>query len=219
MEAYAEVFGFLAALQAGGEADMPSSEATAIDETTDPEKLQAAAMKRNAIAIANLTMAFTTDGTMALAYKAKTVDWPNGLAYMITDALKKKYQSKDTMTRVELQHQLNRVTLKKGVDPATLFEQLSAIENRYNTSRRQIEQEDLIAVVIDAAPKEYQSVLTNEQLRLGNGVTLSVLEKAMNALWRAQAKNTEAKEEGEELVPNAFAGYCIGYKKKTAQGP
>jgi hypothetical protein len=66
------------------------------------------------------------------------------------------------MTRVELRHQLNKVTMKKDADPVTLFEQLSAIENRYNTASRKIEEEDLIAVVIDAAPKHYQSVLTKK---------------------------------------------------------
>jgi hypothetical protein len=55
--------------------------------------------------------------------------------------------------------------LKKDTDPATLFEQLSgAIENRCNTTTRKIEEEDLITVVIDTAPQQYQLVLTNEQL-------------------------------------------------------
>jgi hypothetical protein len=49
---------------------------------TDAGKLQAAAKKRNVIVVANMTMmAFTTDGTMALVYKLKTREWPNGLAY------------------------------------------------------------------------------------------------------------------------------------------
>jgi hypothetical protein len=60
------------------------------------------------------------------------------------------------MTRVKLRHQLNKVTLKKNADPATLFEQLSAIENRrYNTSTRKIEEDDLIVVVMDTASQEY----------------------------------------------------------------
>ena len=149
LEAYAGVFGFLAALKTGGETDLPATETTTIDETTDRGKLALAAKKRNAIAVANLTMAFTTDGTMALVYKAKTNAWPSGLAHLIATALKNKYQPQDTMTRVELRHQLNKVKLKKGADPATLFEQISSIENKYNTATRIIDKEDLIAVVID----------------------------------------------------------------------
>jgi hypothetical protein len=151
---------------------MPSTESAIINETTKVGKKQAAAKKRNIIAVANLTMSFNTNGAMALIYKSKTRRWPNGLAHERTDALKKKYQPCDTMTRVELRHQLNKATLKKNADPATLFEQISAIENKYNKSTRKIDEDDLIVVVIDAAPQEYQSVLTNEQLRLQNNVAL-----------------------------------------------
>jgi hypothetical protein len=151
---------------------------------------------------------------MALIYKSKSSDWPNGLAHKIADALKHKYQPQDTMTRVELRHQLNKVTLKKGADPATLFEQLSALENRYNTSSRTIDEDDLIAVVIDAAPQEYQSVLTDTQLRLGNRVKLEHLSKAMNALWRTHAVGKDVKQEGDEMLLNTFDGFCFGCKKK-----
>jgi hypothetical protein len=184
-----------------------------IDETTSSGKLTAAAKKRNAIAVANMTMAFTTDGMMAIVYKSKTSVWPSGLAHLIADALKAKYQPQDMMTRVELRHQLNKVKLKKGADPATLFEQLSLIENKYNTLTRTIDSEDLIAVVIDAAPVEYQSVLTNEQLRLGNNVTLEALGIVMNVLWRTHAADSGDKTEDDELVLNALAGFCFGCKK------
>jgi hypothetical protein len=51
---------------------MSATESTVIDEMTDTGKLQAAAnKKRNAIAVANMTMAYTTDGTMALVYYQK----------------------------------------------------------------------------------------------------------------------------------------------------
>jgi hypothetical protein len=59
---------------------------------TDGGKAEAAAKKRTAIALVNLTMTFTTN-------KFKTMNWPtNGLAWKIADALKKKYQPQDTMT-------------------------------------------------------------------------------------------------------------------------
>jgi hypothetical protein len=71
------------ALQIGGETTMPSSETTVIHERTDPGKLQAVVKKRNVITVAKLTMAFTTDGTMALVYKSKTSTWPSGVAHLI----------------------------------------------------------------------------------------------------------------------------------------
>jgi hypothetical protein len=104
--------------------------------------------------------------------------------------------------------------MKKGADPAILFEQLSSIENKYNTSTRMIEQEDLITVIIDGAPQSYQLVLTNKQLRLQNNVTLEHLSKAMNYLWRTHAADSGDKEDENELVLNAFARLCFGCKKK-----
>jgi hypothetical protein len=65
-----------------------------IDIDTAEGKLQKAAVKRNKIAMANFTMAFTSKGTMSLIYQAETRDWPNGLASLVTDALKAKYMPK-----------------------------------------------------------------------------------------------------------------------------
>jgi hypothetical protein len=76
-----------------------------LDETTDQGelKLQVTAMKRNTIAMTNMTMTFTTDGTMALVYnEAMYSDWPSGLVHKVMKELKMKYQPQDMMTQVEL---------------------------------------------------------------------------------------------------------------------
>jgi len=90
-KAYAAVMGFLPAIQVGGETMMPASEGKEIDETQEDGKKKAAAKKRNAIAVANLTMAFTTEATMCLVYKTVSSEWPSGLAHKIVSKLFKKY--------------------------------------------------------------------------------------------------------------------------------
>jgi hypothetical protein len=93
--AYAEVYDFVQALVT--DADMPSS-STATITVDDAGKLQKAAVKRNKIAMVNFTMAFTSKGTISFLYnKAETADWPNGLASLVTDALKAKYMPQDTV--------------------------------------------------------------------------------------------------------------------------
>jgi hypothetical protein len=48
---------------------------------------------------------------------------------------------------------MNKITMKKNQEPAVLFEQISAVENRYNSAAgNQVSKEDLIAVILDAAP-------------------------------------------------------------------
>jgi hypothetical protein len=94
--------------------------ASAGETTTDVGKLQAAAVKRNVIVMANMTMAFSTDGIMApLVYEAMDEDWPCGLVHKVVRELKMKHQPWDTMPRVELQQILNMVAMKRNENLAT----------------------------------------------------------------------------------------------------
>jgi hypothetical protein len=86
---------------------MPSTEMAAIDETTDAGKTSAAALRRNAVAMAHFTVAFSTEATMGIVYTAQSADWPKGLAHLVVKFLFKKYKPADTMSRVELQQKLN----------------------------------------------------------------------------------------------------------------
>jgi hypothetical protein len=213
--AYAGVFGFAKALREGGETSMPTTDETSFDVTTEEGKLMGAAKKRNAIAMANMTMAFTSEGTIALVYEAMNDDWPGGLAHKVVSMLKKKYQPQDSMTKVELRKRLAMVSMKKKENPSTLFEQLSAIKNRYNTTQKKIEEEDLMAVVISAAPPEYQAVLTSVQLHLKDDMTMDDLSEAMSAYWRAiEGDNTKSEETGNEIGLITFGGTCFNCKQK-----
>jgi hypothetical protein len=70
--AYAEVHDFARALV--HDTDMPADNSVLIDETTPVGKLQKAAVKRNKITMVNFTMAFTSEGTISLIYKAETTN-------------------------------------------------------------------------------------------------------------------------------------------------
>ena len=133
---------------------------------------------------------------MSLIWKAKTKDWPSGLAHLLVASLYRKYQPQDTITRVELRHVLNGVRMKKGEDPATLFEQLKNIENRYNTATQRLDEEDMIAIVLGAATSEYQSIVTAKQRRLGGNIKLDDLEN-------------KDYDEGMELTLMALSGKCF----------
>jgi hypothetical protein len=120
--AFAAVCKFMQALKVGGETNLPAKEDDATDVSTDVGKLQSAAVRRNAIAMANLTMAFTSEATMSLVCKAMTAEWPTGLAHLVVAAMFKKCRPQAAVTRVELRKALNNIKMKKGKDPATLFE-------------------------------------------------------------------------------------------------
>jgi hypothetical protein len=171
--------------------------------------------------MANLTMAFTSEATMGLVFKAKTADWPSGVAHLVVSGLNKKYNPQDTISRVELRQRLSVIRMKKNEDPATLFKKISSIENKFNMSTRHIEEENLIAVVLDAAPQEYQSLLTTEQHTKGASITLSNLEVVMGQYWR-QTKSAREKsgtsEDDSEFSLVTFDGKSFPCGKEEHMG-
>jgi hypothetical protein len=92
--AYANMCKFLAALKAGREASMPSSDSVVIDLTTDAGKMIAAAKERNSLAMANVTMAFETENLFGLIYKTMCTDWPAGLAHEVVRTTVQQIQSR-----------------------------------------------------------------------------------------------------------------------------
>ena len=89
--------------------DMPLNEAEVLDESNDAHKKKIAVKKRNAVAMANLLMPFTSEGTMGLVYKAMSANWPNGLVHQVVKELFKKY----TVTLIKLRQMLNKISMKK----------------------------------------------------------------------------------------------------------
>jgi gag-polypeptide of LTR copia-type/Zinc knuckle len=225
--AYATVFKFIKALTIGGESILTGVRQDKVIPDMDTDKnAKEAAQSHSALAMASLTMAFTSDVTMGLVYKAMTTDWPSGLAHMVVEALFKKYQPQDTITRVELRLMLNGVKMKKGSNPATIFEQLSTIKNRYNTMTRRLDDEDKIAVVLSAAPDEYQAMLMNEQWRLGANITTEDLAEVMNQYWRQVTAKEGGPNESDdtELTLLTFSGKCYncgeeGHKSNECKKP
>lgn len=100
-----------------------------------------------------------------------------------------KYMPDDRILRVELRRALPNVSMRKDDDPAKLFEQISAIENKFNKPGNIIPEEELIAVVISSAPESYTLLLTAEERAPGNTLTLQNLEEAMTQQYRQVRSN------------------------------
>jgi len=183
------------------ETSLPATQREVIDVTTDAGKAAAAAKQRNSLAMAYLLNALKTQADISMAYDAMDADWPGGLAHKVVKNLEAVYRPKDTVTEVEVYTKLLGVKMKENENPKTLFEQIAAIQNWYNTGSKVLPKEQLIAVVLKAAPKKYMSVLTSEQAAKGSNLTLTDLRAVMNQYYRAmnQGKKNENKEEEEEL--------------------
>ena len=210
---YAVVYKFQKALKDGD--DMPDNEDEEIEETTNIGKRLNAGRNRNAIAMASLTMAFTTESLIGLIHAAMSDEWPSGLAYTVVEGLFRKYRPQDTITKVELRQELNKVTMKKNQNPSVLFEQIASIKNRFQQGKNKIAEEDLIAVVLAAAPEAYQSLLTSLQITYGNQITIELIEEVMHKLWRQlNGPKKTNDEESNEMSLSTFAGVCFTCKEK-----
>jgi hypothetical protein len=144
-KAYAAVKKFAKAIQRTAETSLPTVEAT----STSTTAAQLAALERNRLAVATLTMAFQTGSLMSLMYKAESSSWPSGRAYMVIDLLFKKYRPVDTISKVELRQRFNQINMKTNQDPKLLFDQIAAVENAYNSTGQSIDEEELIATMAE----------------------------------------------------------------------
>jgi hypothetical protein len=199
---------------------LPENESKELNKTTPVGKKMLAAKKRNEVAMANFTMAFTTEGVMGLVYKASTTDWPSGLATVVVQGLLKKYRPLDIVSLVELRQGMNKVSMKKGADPSTLLEQLSAIENQFSVPGTSMDESHMIAAILDAATDEYQAVISTERRIKGDKMTVMNLEVGMSKhyhqLLRASGRKHNANSGGDSdhaVVLSGFGGVCFNWNK------
>jgi hypothetical protein len=129
---------------------LPKSWDTDFNSSAEDGKRQFHTKKLNNLAVSCFTMALMKEGIMRLVSKAKNKEWPDGLAYIVVRELDKKYKPRDILSRVEMQQRLNQVQMKKGSDPALLFETLAAIKDQYD-GVEMIDKSYLIDIVLDVA--------------------------------------------------------------------
>ena len=75
-------------------------------------------------------MAFSSEYLLNQIASACTTDWPGGLVFPLVDMIKDKCAPKDRMAGVERTRKLRQIALKSGMNPATLFEQIKAIDSQ-----------------------------------------------------------------------------------------
>ena len=180
-KAYAKVHKFKEAMGTDPKNMMPAKISTTLDPSKDSHKPRIEAKKRNETAIACPTMAFINEEQLGYINEAMTTDYPDGLAYLVVRQLLDKYKPQNTISRMELRHQLNQITMKPNKDPKRLFEKIRTIKNIYNGLNCKIDEEDLIALVLNVAPEKYKAVLTNEQRlrKLDGNFKLKHLQEAI----------------------------------------
>jgi gag-polypeptide of LTR copia-type len=78
----------------------------------------------------------------------------------------------DTISKVEMRQQLKKIRMKKGTNPALLFEQLRRIEEQFLAPGDKIDEVNLIAIVLNIASDKCQLLFTEVQSVKGSELTL-----------------------------------------------
>ena len=210
--AYARVKGFSKVLSVDCKTELPDKEEDmdGYDKSKASEKKKYDVGVRNNVAVAQLTLALC-DSLLSIIAKSETTEWPGGVAYKIMEALDDKYNPKDLISRVEMRRRLNRVKMSRKEDPDTLFLQLASIESEFSNKTLKIEQDDLVAVVIEKSPVEYAQAIAAEKRVKQNQLTVDDLQKAMKEQYRILYGNdgSRSPSEGNDFALSAFDGKCF----------
>ncbi len=175
----------------GKESELPASEVTVLNEnlTVDMKKIKA--RERNSLAMAYLLTAFKSAADVSLAYETTSNEWPAGLAHEVVNKLKEAYQPKDSVTEVELDERLLSAKMKAKEDLRTLFEQVASKQNWYNDGNRQVPKEQLMAVVLRAAPKALGWHISKGQMMVCECCAIGKAKRKRVQIEKPKAKNEE----------------------------
>lgn len=219
MLAYATMNNWYDALTEGGESDFPSRHDEDVSDSSTTAKAKKAALHRNRLAMACLTMALGDESLIQYVDKASTSGHPNGEAHIVWKCLKDKYEPKDGVNRVAMIKQLFAIDFPEKQDPSKYFGEMSGIRARYQTAAKKLSEDLQIAAVVIGAPAIYDDVITAEQRSKGDAMTLENLEEAMRTLYRVKIearKGTDDNDgdENTEMQLAAFSGTCFKCNEK-----
>jgi hypothetical protein len=106
---------------------------------------------------------------------------------------------------VEMRQAMAAVSMKKDDDPISLFEQISGTDNRFQNAALTMSDEEKIATILMAAPKEYITLLPAQQRQKGANFKLDDLQEAMLAQLRQTHNITSqnrVKEQKSDWLPS-----------------
>ena len=215
-EAYADMKGFAEAIDwENPDPDLPSKH-NVFDADQDVKKRQEAAVKRNKTAIAAFTLAFQTKASLNMINEAKSPDYPRGLAHLVAKELQHSCNPKDRVAKLEATNALRAVKMRNGSKPSMFFNKLKALKVQYEGD---ITDEMIINEVMVKAPSQYKTIIANQSMLKGAGLTVDDLKQAMNELYRLchnSYRNQDSSDDVSdgEMIGGAFQGECFNCGKK-----
>ena len=135
------------------------------------------------------------------------------------------------MILVDEKVKLNKIKMKSTDNSKVLFNQITAVETRFQIKTHQIKEKEKIAVILSQALMKYKTVLTNKQrLKADQGVNVTVkdLEEVMNQhyclisgcneddddeITLYAGRNNKYNGKSKQNKKKRFKGNCRDYRK------
>ena len=120
---------------------------------------QEIAKSHNMLAVSAFTFAFTSEAMMAYIDKSIDTDWPTGHAGKITNALFKKFNLEDIISKAKICKEIMVLRMGENEDLSNIFMAMTSIEVRY---KQPMSVEEKLSVLLKICPKIYKTTITAE---------------------------------------------------------
>ena len=208
-ESYADVMGFERAIRSTIDPRMPDRHDSAPSTNAIIATAEEAAKKENKAAFAYLAICLESARDLTFVKKARTEEWPRGLAADIIKQMFARYKPEDTTSQAECMDKLMRLKLNPKANPAELFTAIANIQDQYESPTNAISESTLTSTVLRAVPDKYKPVITSLQLVKGNNLSIDDIEEAMELFYRNElnsALQASGKNAEGEVVLSSFSG-------------
>ena len=168
--------------------------------------------------MSQLNLALTTDADKGLVYKSGNKSgWPDGLASTVMELMEKRYNARDNASLLAMRHELLSTTMGEDEEPAAMFGRLMKLKNRYDVPGDVMDEKDLMAVAIKAAPAIYHSTISNLQLTAGTALNLDDIEEAMSNHYLL-VMGSNSKGSDKKKNKNKDGEYQLAAVQKNKKG-
>jgi len=207
----------------------PNLPATCIDwmqvEEEDPpkKKLIESTLKCNAAAMGYLTHMLVNNRAISCIEKAKTTEYPNGLAHLLLKRLDQKFMPKGSFKMSGLRDQLRKLKFKDKDDLDDFFEKIAGIKNLsvQLDQMDSISKDELVSHVITTTPEKYMNCIKKVIDLNGENITvdyLEILEKEilewydLHNITLGDSDDSDDSDDSEDEDEMAMTGFTFNGK-------
>jgi hypothetical protein len=155
---WAGVKGIRGTLAPSFNSKLPATEEAILDDTDTTQKAQGIAIQKNALAMDAVVkfMSKTDNFHCVVQSMQEDVDWPTRKAWTTWLSIQNHYQPIDSTSSRDLTMALQKIKLKKDVNPMKILSEISAVEVRF---RQSLSKERKIEVVHGCTGDDYAQIV------------------------------------------------------------